>query len=327
MDINLGRSERQPGACVIWLQAELRVVSMSDALFDESMFPWRPKGDERLEEPPPLPGDGDAAQPPTLPPADEGHTNPSRIESNLAVEFARDSQKWPHLVPRIGAARLSRRVLILFSGPYARPDGLVALAYLQRLGLEVVPVDNDSSGGDKAHDLLRNDLYSDLLRGAQRGEFLAIWAAPPGSTFSICRLKFLPTRTPGGGPPIIRRREEGQVTGTRGCPQKNRRELKVSNELTSRTIAILRAGFDAGSECGLENPVDAGDEDHPEHLVDREHAPLWLMPEVIAFKKHAGCREVTFPQCAFGSMFRKMTIPSYILTKRDCNGSTCSWPK
>ena len=189
MDINLGRSERQPGAYVIWLQAELRVVSMSDALFDESMFPWRPKGDERLEEPPPLPGDGDAAQPPTLPPADEGHTNPSRIESNLAVEFARDSQKWPHLVPRIGAARLSRRVLILFSGPYARPDGLVALAYLQRLGLEVVPVDNDSSGGDKAHDLLRNDLYSDLLRGAQRGEFLAIWAAPPGSTFSICRLK------------------------------------------------------------------------------------------------------------------------------------------
>jgi hypothetical protein len=70
----------------------------------------------------------------------------------------------------------------------------------------------------------------------------------------------------------------------------------------------LRAGFDAGSECGLENPVDAGDEDHPEHLVDRKHAPLWLMPEVIAFKKHAGCREVTFPQCAFGSMFRKMTI-------------------
>ena len=220
------------------------------------------------------------------------------------MEFARASQKGPHLAPRIGAARLSRRVLILFSGPYARPDGLVA--FLQRLGLEVVPVDNDSSGGDKAHDLLRNDFYSDLLRRAQRGEFLVIWAAPPCSTFSICR--FLPTRTPGGGPPIIRRRQEGQVTGTRDVRLKNRRELKISNELTSRTVAILRAGFDAGSECGLENPVNAGDEDHPEHLVDREHAQLWLMPEVIAFKKHAGCREVTFPQCAFGSMFRKMTI-------------------
>jgi len=224
------------------------------------------------------------------------------------VEFARASQKGPHLAPRIGAARLSRRVLILFSGPYARPDGLVA--FLQCLGLEVVPVDNDSSGGDNAHDLLRNDFYSNLLRRAQRGEFLVIWAAPPCSTFSICR--FLPTRTPGGGPPIIRRRQEGQVTGARDCPQKNRRELKISNELTSRTVAILRAGFDAGSECGLENPVDAGDEDHPEHLVDREHAPLWLMPEVIAFKEHAGCREVTFPQCAFGAVYRKMT--TFLLT-------------
>ena len=176
--------------------------------------------------PPPLPGDGDAAQPPTLPPADERQTN-SRIESNLAVEFARASQKGPHLAPRIGAARLSRRVLILFSGPYARPDGLVA--FLQRLGLEVVPVDNDSSGGDKTHDLLRNEFYSDLLRRAQRGEFLVIWAALPCSTFSICR--FLPTRTPGGGPPIIRRRQEGQVIGARDCPQKNRRELKIATEM------------------------------------------------------------------------------------------------
>ena len=97
------------------------------------------------------------------------------------MEFARASQKGPHLAPRIGAARLSRRVLILFSGPYTRPDGLVA--FLQRLGLEVVPVDNDSSEGDKAHDLLRNEFYSDLLRRALRGEFLVIWAAPPCSTF------------------------------------------------------------------------------------------------------------------------------------------------
>jgi hypothetical protein len=36
------------------------------------------------------------------------------------------------------------------------------------------------------------------------------------------------------------------------------------------------------------------------------------MPEVIAFKKHAGCREVTFPQCSFGSIYRKMT--TFLLT-------------
>ena len=104
MGINLGRSERQPGAYLIWVQAELRAVSTSDALFDETLFPWRPKGDQRPEDPPPLPGDGDAAQPPTLPPADERQTR-SRVESNLAVEFARASQKGPPLAPRIGAAR------------------------------------------------------------------------------------------------------------------------------------------------------------------------------------------------------------------------------
>ena len=52
--------------------------------------------------------------------------------------------------------------------------------------------------------------------------------------------------------------------------------------------------------------VDAGDEDQPEHFVDREHAPLWLMPEVIAFKRHAGCREVTFPPVSY----THLTLPT-----------------
>ena len=65
--------------------------------------------------------------------------------------------------------------------------------------------------------------------------------------------------------------------------------------------------FDAGSECGLENPVDAGDEDRPEHLVDREQAPLWLMPEVISFNSYANCREICFPRCAFGAGYKKLT--------------------
>ena len=101
-----------------------------------------------------MPCDGDPQQPPTLPPDDEQRINPAKIESNLAAEFARASHKGPALAPRIGAARFSRRVLVLFSGPYARPDGLVA--FLQRLGLEVVPVDNDPNGGDRAHGILNN---------------------------------------------------------------------------------------------------------------------------------------------------------------------------
>ena len=216
--VNLGRSERQPGSYITWLPSELRAVSTSDALFDESLFPYRPKGDQRPEDPPPLPYDGDPQQPPTLPPGDEQRINPAKIESNLAAEFARASHKGPALAPRIGAARFSRRVLILFSGPYARPDGLVT--FLQRLGLEVVPVDNDPNEGDSSHDILNNEFYSNLLRRSQRANSsLAIWEAPPCSPFSSCR--FLPSRTPGGGPLIVRRRQEGQVTGARDCPPKN----------------------------------------------------------------------------------------------------------
>ena len=101
------------------------------------------------------------------------------------------------------------------------------------------------------------------------------------------------------------------MTGARDCPPKNRREVKISNEIISRTIAVIRAGFDAGSESGLENPVDAGDEDRSEHLVVREHAPLWLMPEVISFKNYANYREVSFPLCAFGAAYKKMSTLLY----------------
>ena len=41
--------------------------------------------------------------------------------------------------------------------------------------------------------------------------------------------------------------------------------------------------------------------------MDRKHAPLWIMPEVVCFKNYANCREVSFPQCAFGAAYNKMT--------------------
>jgi len=47
MGVNLGRSERQAGSCIICLPSEVRAVSTSDALFDESLFPYRPKGKRR----------------------------------------------------------------------------------------------------------------------------------------------------------------------------------------------------------------------------------------------------------------------------------------
>ena len=77
------------------------------------------------------------------------------------MEFARASYKGPRLAPCIGAARLAPCPNTLFGPLCAAYSGLVA--FLQRLGLEVVPVDNDPNGGDRTHDILCNEFCSNLL--------------------------------------------------------------------------------------------------------------------------------------------------------------------
>ena len=47
--------------------------------------------------------------------------------------------------PTAAPSRLSRTVLLLFSGPYRRPDGLAA--FLRQRGLDVVMLDNDAKHG------------------------------------------------------------------------------------------------------------------------------------------------------------------------------------
>ena len=122
------------------------------------------------------------------------------------------------------------------------------MAFLQRHGISVTPIDNDGdNGGDTADDILNNEVYEPLLRRIQRGEFLAVYAAPPCSTFSVSRFR-RSTDSADGGPPVIRRRSNGQVTGVANCPAKHRRELRKANELIRRTCTLLRAAVDAGSE-------------------------------------------------------------------------------
>ena len=282
--INLGRSERQPGGFLIWIPQQLRTVSTSEATFDEILFPWHPPGQQRLNLPIPIRVDGESDQPPTLPPSNgtEPHRDPSNI---LATEFLRAARPAPTLAPKIEVARMSRRVLLLFYGAYTRLDGLVA--YLQRHDMEVVPVDNDPTLGDKSHDVLIDTFYSDLLRRAQRGEFLAVWAAPPCSTFSVARFRRIV-----GGPPVVRRRPPDQVAQALDCPAKNRSEVRKSNELVSHTINILRAAHNAGSEFGIESPADHGNTHQPELFVDADHAPLWVVPEIIALKADTECATI-----------------------------------
>ena len=256
MGIHMVRSTAQPGAFNIWLPNELKMVSSSEVYFDETFMPWRSPGDQRVSDPVPERVDADANQPPTIPDLGDAEPvlEPSAPLNRLSAEFDRASRSEPPLTPRIGSARLSRRVLLLFSGPYARPDGIAA--FLQRLGLDVDMIDSCSStGGGKKDDLLDDTVYTNLLRRAQRGSYVAIFAAPPCSTFSISRFVRSPDSAD-GGPPPVRYRSRGQVTGRLDCPEAHRKELRVANDLVRRMCAILRAGVDAGSEVAIENPAD-----------------------------------------------------------------------
>ena len=72
----------------------------------------------------------------------------------------------------------------------------------------------------------------------------------------------------------MRRRPPDQVAQALDCPAKNRSEVRKSNELVNRTINILRAAHNAGSEFGIESPADHGDTNQPELFVDADHAPF-----------------------------------------------------
>ena len=310
--IHIGRSTSQPGSYLVWIPSLSKVVSSSDVYMDETYMPWRKAGDRQIGDPIPLPADGDAGQPPTLPETDVTETaRPTQVEGSIAAEFDRVARLRSPTIsnPNAKSARLSRRILVLFSGPYSRPDGLIA--FLLRLGLQVTAIDNDGSkGGNPAHDILNNSVYESILRRAQRGEFLAVFAAPPCSTFSICRFIKSPTAAD-GGPPVVRRRSGGQVTGVNDCPPAHRREVKRANELIARTCSILHAAVESGSEFALENPADRGDVKNLETFVDADHAPLWLMPDIISLSTFASCRYATFPMCAFGVNYEKPTTLMY----------------
>jgi hypothetical protein len=98
---------------------------------------------------------------------------------SLHVAQSRDSQlSGGHLR---GFAGLPRRILILFSGPAGRVDGLAA--HLRRLGFEVVEIDTKVGGA--AHDCSKRRVAEWLLACIAAGMFCAVFAAPPCSSFSV----------------------------------------------------------------------------------------------------------------------------------------------
>ena len=313
------------------------MVTTSDVYFQESLFPSRPRGqqtDDSAPEPPTRPTP-DVAQPPGVPPAgavpspatdsdalsdadtveeEEGEARRASRRTG-SVGWARRAAAYSAAISRSldDAARsirglttpLPRRVLILFSGPYARPDGLAA--FLRAKGIDVDQYDCDEKkGGGEDANILNDAFFTSLFNLVRNGHYAAVFTAPPCSTYSVAR--HFPANRPGRdkGPPVVRKRGE-EILGVKDVPAGHQRELRRANEITRRTAVLLTAAHRAGAQFVLENPADRGDKENLLLYQVAEHGPIWHDPHVRALQGACGAESVTFAQCMFGADVQKYT--------------------
>jgi hypothetical protein len=121
--INLGRCGRTPGAYYVFVPATGRVHLTSECYFREALFPLRPKGQQidehvAVSAPPSLPPQPPASPAPA-PPAPVAPPPPAAAAAAALAGSLHDAY-----ASATGGAPCARRVLLLFSGPYYRPDGL-----------------------------------------------------------------------------------------------------------------------------------------------------------------------------------------------------------
>ena len=296
--VNLGRAPDIPNAHYVWITRLHRVAVTSDVWFDETLMPWRPKGEQRVGPPPPHHAEH-VDQPPGLPPAPTATKPPIAAPATMGEAYAQATSP-------TASARSSRTVLLLFSGPKRRPDGLAT--FLDRLGYDTVLVDNDPiTGGGQREDLLDDSVYESMLRRAKAGEFIAIIAAPPCSSFSISR--FIKAKGGTVGPSPLRTRSS--IVGLDGVTGAAATQLRDTNVLVRRMCAIILAGHIVGTQYIVENPSDRGDPSQPDIYLHEDHGPLWLMPAVVALARVTEAHSATFPMCAFHSPWQKFTTLLY----------------
>ena len=197
-----------------------------------------------------------------------------------------------------------RKLLHIFSGPGGRMDGL--RQFLRDVyGIETEEYDTliDPVGCD----LTRSDVFDDLLRRIERGEFFAAVIGTPCGTFSVARII-----KPGAveGPPQVRDYEHPE--GMPGLPAWAQRQVEVSNLLVERSVAIARAMRAVGGSFIIENPATRSDSSsHLFRWAWRSHASLWMHALMKRLKAESWTRHVTFPQCELGGVFQKYTTLLY----------------
>ena len=188
------------------------------------------------------------------------------------------------------AIRARGKVLILYSGPPGRKDGLAA--ELRRLGLEAVEIDIKVGGSD--HDVTRADVADELRRRVSSGEFVAVFAGTPCESFSVARR------------PRLRTHDEAM--GVSPTPAGWERYLAKHNKMTAFTIDIAARAIAAGVILLIENPAWRGDVTSPAFWARyAEHGSLWCLEGVKQLKLTLA----TTAMCRWGAPHQKWTTFGY----------------
>ena len=212
-----------------------------------------------------------------------------RMERGAMVQGERGRAADP-AAPGGTAIRARVRVLVVFSGPAQRADGLPET--LRRMGAEVTEVDTKVGGAD--HDLTRTEVVDALVTRVRRGEFEFVFMATPCESYSVAHV------------PRLRSRDEPE--GVTPMPREWARYMAKHNRLAEVTAAVAKAAMQVGVAVAIENPARRGDEHSPAYWRRyRDHGSLWHMRVIAAL----GLQERVFAQCAFGAPWQKWTCVAH----------------
>ena len=144
-------------------------------------------------------------------------------------------------------------------------------------------IDTKLGGGE--HNVLQHRLSATLLYRIETGEFDAVFAAPPCSSFSV--------RHP------VRLRTAAQVSGTVPLPAGWQAYVAKHNGMARFAAAALRAAHQSGTPAALENPADRHDNNSPAYWEDEaDHGSIFRLKEMREALEESGATPYTFAQCA-----------------------------
>ena len=182
----------------------------------------------------------------------------------------------------------ARRVLVLFSGPADRWDGIAA--YLRERNVQVDEVDIVNRA------MINQDVVDDVAwevwkAALAAGMYYFLFCGTPCETFSHARQKQ-------PGPPPLR-----SVEHPRGIPSlagKLKEQVRTGNLFVCRTAEACTIIHNVGGGFAIENPRRWGKE-----------PSLFAMEEIVELAGKTGARTIDLDQCCYGAVATKPTTLLY----------------